>query len=147
LGQNAPAAGEAWGVSPWLEHIRRNWQQPDFNLGGRFAWLSEARELLEDGDSVQLEKQQMNLTWRFLDTFAQPDPFSFGALLAYRFKWDMVQRALSYDAAAAQVRLESLLTESLAKLPAQHYLADYLTDGSRSITPEVSYEEAHRDRA
>ncbi|MEM7734834.1 MAG: DUF2764 family protein [Deinococcota bacterium] len=147
LGQTAPATGEAWGVSPWLDHIRRNWQTPDFNLGGRFAWLSEARELLEADDSVQLEKQQMNLTWRFLESFAQRDPFSFGALLAYRFKWDMVQRALSYDVGAAQVRLEALLTESLSKLPADAYLAAYLTDGSRSITPEVSYEEAHDDRA
>ncbi|MEM6429097.1 MAG: DUF2764 family protein [Deinococcota bacterium] len=147
LGQTVPAAGEAWGISPWLDHIRRNWQTPDFNLGGRFAWLAEAQELLEAGDSVQLEKQQMNLTWQFLDNFAQRDPFSFGALLVYRFKWDMVQRALSYDAKAAQVRLESLLAESLRNLPATSYLAAYLPDSSRSITPEVSYEEAHDDRA
>lgn len=141
LGLGVPEDGEAWGIGAWVDHIRRHWDAPDFKLTGYFAWLPEAKRLLEQGDSLGLETQQMNLVWQFLASYAQRDPFSFAALLAYRFQWDILQRYLSYDQHKARERLEHLLSDSLTIAPAT-YLADYL-ENRTSHTPEVSYEETH----
>jgi hypothetical protein len=135
----APEAGEAWGIGSWVEHIRRHWDAPDFKLTGYFPWLPEAKRLLEQGDSLGLESQQMHLVWQFLERYAQRDPFSFAALLAYRFQWDILQRYLSYNPQQARKRLEQLLTDSLTIAP-ESYLADYL-ENRTSHTPEVSYAE------
>ena len=37
------------GIGQWFEHIRQNFNQPDFKLGQVFPWIPEAERLLAQG--------------------------------------------------------------------------------------------------
>jgi hypothetical protein len=106
-----PAKGEAWGAGAWVRHIELNWDDPDFKLNYVFPWIPPARTYLEKGETVQLEKHLMTVIWKKADQLAWNDPFSFDALIAYLFKWDILHRWLSNDSRAAKERFKSLVME------------------------------------
>ena len=56
LGENSPPKQTDWGYSPWIQRIERHWTEPDFGLGTVVPWVSEARRLWDDDDSVELER-------------------------------------------------------------------------------------------
>lgn len=106
-----PVKGEIWGVSEWTRAIEQNWDDPDFKLGYVFPWIPKARIHLEKGETVKLEKHLMSIVWNRAERLAFGNPFGFDALIAYLFKWDILQRWLSYDASAAKDRFKSLVLE------------------------------------
>jgi hypothetical protein len=110
-GLGPPAAGEIWGVGPLVRRIEAHWESADLGLGDVFPWLEEARALLEAANATGLERLLMEAGWRRLSRIADPHPFGFEQVLAFFFKWDIVQLWLSYDAAAAKTRFQQLLAE------------------------------------
>jgi hypothetical protein len=110
-GLGPPAAGETWGVGPLVRRIEAHWDSADLGLGDVFPWLEEARALLEAANATALERLLMDAGWRRLSRIADPRPFGFEQVLAFVFKWDIVQLWLSYDAAAAKTRFQQLLAE------------------------------------
>ena len=118
-GLGPPKAGEPWGVGPWVRAIENGWDATDFKLGSVFPWIDEARRRLEADDSLGLQQLLMNLVWDHLVAIGEKDPFSFDALLAYLFRWDILNRWLTHDPPTAQRRFEALLAE--------------VTDGHRQI--------------
>lgn len=113
--KTAPEPGEAWGVGPLVRQIERYWDDPDFKLGQRLPWIQQAREYVESGETLALEKLLMDLSWNQADMMAQKDAFAFDALLAYLFKWDILNRWLSYDSGAAKARFEKLVAEVIGE--------------------------------
>lgn len=110
-GQAAPETGETWGVGRWVHHIERNWDDPDFKLARVYPWVPQARAHLEAGETLALDRLLMGQVWDRMDRIGEQDLFSFEALLAYLFKWDVLDQWLSYDREAAKVRFESLIAE------------------------------------
>lgn len=110
LGQE-PFARPYWPAARWMPHVVLHWDDPDFKLAPVFPWVAQARTLLQAGDGLGLERLLGQLEWRLLDELAEPRPFSFAAVLAYRFKWGLVQRWLAYDQARSQDRFEHLIAE------------------------------------
>jgi hypothetical protein len=110
-GLGPPSAGETWGVGPWVRRIETHWDSADLGLGGVFPWLEEARALLESGNATGLERLLMDAVWRRLSRIADPHPLGFQQVLAFVFKWDIVQLWLSYDAKAAKTRFQQLIAE------------------------------------
>jgi hypothetical protein len=110
-GLPAPAAGEPWGVGPLVRHVEKNWDDSNFKLGAMYPWISQAREYLQAGEAVALERLLKNLLWDRVDRSIQPYDFGFEAVLAYLLKWDIVQQWLSYDVEAAKARFEELVVE------------------------------------
>lgn len=110
-GLRPPAAGETWGVGPWVRRIEAHWESADLGLGDILPWIDEARGLLEAGNATGLERLLMNAAWRQLSRIADPHPFGFEQVLAFVFKWDIVQLWLSYDADAAKTRFRQLIAE------------------------------------
>jgi hypothetical protein len=110
-GMAPPAPGETWGVGPWVRRIEAHWDSADLGLGGIFHWIDEAGELLEAGNATGFERLLMNAVWRRLSGIADRQPFGFEQVLAFVFKWDIVQRWLSYDADAAKTRFQQLIAE------------------------------------
>ncbi len=106
-----PAAGAPWGVGQRVAHILHNWDDPNFKLLPIYPWLPKAREFLEAGETLALERLLLRLVWDFADRVAQNNLFNFGAVLAYLFKWDTIERWLSYDPVPAKTRLDHLLAE------------------------------------
>ena len=113
-GLSAPAAGEAWGVGPWVPHIERHWEEADFGLAAIFPWIPQARQYLVAGETLPLERLLMGLIWDRVDLLT-PDMFAFDTVLAYLFKWDILRRWLACHRKAAQIRFETLVTEVIGE--------------------------------
>ena len=111
LGLSAPGSGELWGVGRWVGHIGRNWDDPDFKLGPLYPWIPQARAHLEAGEALALDRLLKNTIWDRMDRMAEGDAFGFEALLAYLFKWDILDQWLSYDKEEAKTRFEELVGE------------------------------------
>jgi hypothetical protein len=114
LGRPAPVsgpAGEPWGVGPWVRHIEQHWGDPDFKLRPLFPFLPKVRAALEKGDPLAVERLVLDVVWKSLGRYGERDAFSFDAVLAYRFRWDILARWLAFDAQVAQNRFESLVHE------------------------------------
>jgi hypothetical protein len=101
----------AWGAGPWLRHIVQHWDDPDFRLGPVFPWIGAARTHLASGAAADLERLLCDLEWRLLERLAEPEPFGFAAVVAYRFKWGLLERLLAYDRGQGQARFEQLIEE------------------------------------
>lgn len=91
--------------------ILRNWSAPDFNLAGVYPWIPGAARMLENRDALGLDRLMFRAEWRWLDSLEYASPFSFGALLAYLFQWDILNQWLSNDAIAAAEHFQELTAE------------------------------------
>lgn len=110
-GLPAPASGEQWGGGRWVRHIELNWDDSDFKLGALYPWIPQARAHLEAGEALALDRLLMNLAWDTMDRIAEGNEFGLEALLAYLFKWDILEQWLSYDKEEAKTRFEELVSE------------------------------------
>lgn len=114
-GLPAPASGQRWGVGRWVRHIERNWEDPDFRLGALYPWIPQARAYLEAGAALALDRLLMNLVWDTMDRMAEGSEFGLEVLLAYLFKWDILEQWLSYDTEEAKTRFEELVSEVIGE--------------------------------
>lgn len=108
-GRSLPAGTARWGIGACVDAIRRRWDEPDFGLEHIHTWLPNARELLSGHDAIGLERLLMGITWRRLSQYAERDMFSFSAVFAYVFQWDILQAWLAHDAESAQHRFRELI--------------------------------------
>lgn len=116
-GEPAPV-GQRWGVGERARWIERHWNEPDFGLGSVLPWVPHARDLLARGEATALETLLMTQTWTRLVRLAERHPFQFEDVYSYVFRWDIVQRRLTYDAPAAGRRFLTLVSEAIdAQLP------------------------------
>ena len=102
-----------WGVSPRTDWIERHWSDPHFGLATVIPWIPAARDLLLSGHAAALEKLLMEQTWVRLARIAERHPFGFEDVFSYVFRWDIVQRWLTYDATVATRRFASLVAETI----------------------------------
>jgi len=100
-----------WGVGPWVRHVERHWDEPDFRLGHLHPWLSAAQDLLTAGDALGLERLLMDATWRRLGHLAEQSTFSFAAVFSYVFKWDILRAWLVCDANKGKNRFRDLIDQ------------------------------------
>jgi len=111
LGLPVPAGDEVWGVGPWLHLMREGWERNDLGLEHLLPWIGEAAALLESGAALELERLLMNAVWRRLGRIAERSPFGFEPVIAFVFRWDILQRWLSYDAQAGKAHFQQLVAE------------------------------------
>ncbi len=111
LGLGPSAAGEVWGVGPWVGRIASAWDRADLGLGQVFPWIGEAAKLLDAGDAQGLERLLMDDVWQRLGRIGERSPFGFEPVIGFLFRWDVLQRWLSYDAEAGKNRFQELISE------------------------------------
>jgi hypothetical protein len=112
-GERPPASDNEWGVPPRAQWLSSHWDAPDFGLSGHYPWIGQARELLEARSAWDLERLLMNVMWERLGRIADQQLFGFEEVFAFVFKWDIVNRWLSYQADAAVERFRELVTEGM----------------------------------
>lgn len=112
-GLPAPKSGELWGVGCWVQHIERHWDDQNLKLASVFPWIPQVREYLENGDSLELERLQMNQVWDGMDRLTDKNYFGIDVILSYLFKWDMMQRWLANNVDAAITRFDELVSEAI----------------------------------
>ncbi|WP_017296870.1 DUF2764 family protein [Nodosilinea nodulosa] len=95
------------------QQIRRNWQQPDFGLAARYAWIPEVRGYLETGQVQLLERRMDEVRWNYAVQISRDNPFTLEAIAAYLARWDILFRWSRVDQAAGQQRFDQLVGEIL----------------------------------
>lgn len=118
-GEGPPPSGEFWGVAPRAQWIQSHWELADFGMSSHYRWVGEAHRLLAARAASDLERLLMNVVWDRLGRIADPYPFGFEQVFAFVFKWDIVNRWLSYQAQAAVTRFSELVAEGIGER-AQH---------------------------
>jgi len=111
LGLGPPAADEVWGVGPWLHLMIDGWDSNDLGLEHLLPWLGEAAQLLESGAALELERLLMNAVWTRLGRIGERSPFGIEPVVAFVFRWDILQRWLTYDADKGKARFQELVME------------------------------------
>ena len=106
-----PSAGELWGVGRYVSHIQRNWEVPDFKLSAVYPWIPQARQHLEAGESLALERLLKTALWDHVDRSVEPYDYGIKAVLSYIIKWDILDQWLSYNVEEAKKRFEELVAE------------------------------------
>ncbi len=112
-GERPVAGREIWGAGPRTRWIEKHWDEPDFGLQGQHTWLPEARRSIESRDAVGLERMLLNRLWALLVRIADDHPFAFEEVFAYVFRWEILDRWLTYRADAARIRFNDLTMEAV----------------------------------
>lgn len=113
LGENSPPKQSDWGYSPWLQRIERHWTEPDFGLGTVVPWVSKARRLWDDDDSVELERLILVESWKQFGRLSNGHYFDFAAVVLYVLRWSLINRRVNYDRETAQKRFNSLIDDGI----------------------------------
>jgi hypothetical protein len=113
LGENSPPKQSDWGYSPWIQRIERHWTEPDFGLGTVVPWVSKARRLWDDDDSVELERLMLVESWKQFGRLSNGHYFDFAAVVLYVLRWSLINRRVNYDRETAQKRFNSLIDDGI----------------------------------
>jgi hypothetical protein len=104
------------GIGLWFDHIRLNFNQPDFKLGQVSPWIPEAERLLAQGDLLTLYRLYgLGATWTYLKKRAEDYYFSFEAVVLYIARWDIIRRWQQLQAERGRAIFETLVTEALGE--------------------------------
>ena len=103
--------GSRWGMGRRVGHIAAHWEEPDFRLGAVYPWIPQAHALLEAEDARGLERLLMDVNWRVLGRLADREPMGFGGIVAFLFKWDILNAWLAHNAERATQRFRELMGE------------------------------------
>lgn len=114
-GESSPPMGQSWGVGNWVGYIERHWTEPGFHLEVMFPWVLEADRLLQEDDSLALERLQFEVNWQMLDRVGTGHYFDFEAVVIYVMRWSLVQRWTTYNGEAAVERFRQLVDSGTAQ--------------------------------
>ena len=101
------------GVGQWVDHIRRNWSHPDFNLAGRYPWIGEMQRLMGEGQARQAQRLLFSVAYRTWSQMAERYTFTFETVILYMARWEIIDRWTSQDADAGRQRFDKMITETL----------------------------------
>ncbi|HTD17571.1 MAG TPA: DUF2764 family protein [Chthoniobacterales bacterium] len=112
LGENSPPRS-VWGYSPWIKRIERHWTEPDFGLGTVLPWVSKARRLWENNDSVELERVILTESWKQFSRLSNGHYFDFAAVVLYVLRWSLINRRVNYSKEIAEKRFNLLINDGI----------------------------------
>lgn len=110
LGLGPPPA-----LGRWVDHIRRNWSEPQFNLAPRYPWIAPLERAMAAGDVAETDRIGISIPWNHFTRLSQQHHFSFEAVVLYVARWDVLNRWTSRDEAAGRERVEQLVSEAIGE--------------------------------
>ncbi|HEY5717888.1 MAG TPA: hypothetical protein VIS52_05285 [Motiliproteus sp.] len=138
--------GSDWGVGRWSQRIRAKWQEPVFGLEFCFPFASELRHLLEQDQSLAVEKLLLRELWQRLTRLLDGHYFDFEAVALYVMRWHLIERFIHHQREAALSRFDQLTDRVLSDvdglLLAMESTPGHLSSG-QSLQPHT--EGLHRD--
>lgn len=112
-GRPAPLEGEKWGAGRWVKVIERNWHEPGFGVQRAFPWVLEAQRLLDEKNTVALERLLLEEVWKELGRKSQGHDFDFIAVVIYVLRWDVMERWTHYQDEVALERFSGLIDAAI----------------------------------
>ncbi len=112
-GLPAPSKHDAWGFGRWVNHIAANWNELTFRLEQVYPWLSEAVKLLQQNDTVALERLLLGVAWEQLGRLGAGHDFDFQAVVIYLLRWNIIDRWTRYNSDVAEKRFAGLVDAGL----------------------------------
>lgn len=112
-GRPVPLEGEKWGAGRWVKVIERNWHEPDFGVQRTFPWVLEAQRLLDEKNTVALERLLLEEVWKDLGRKSQGHGFDFIAVVIYVLRWDVMERWTHYHDEVALERFSGLIDAAI----------------------------------
>lgn len=100
-------------VGRWGDHVRRNWQVPDFGLSRRFPWLTDYGRHVEQKRYTEAERKACQVIWREMARVADYHSFDLAAIIAYLVRWELISRWAARDGAAGRQRFNTLVEEAI----------------------------------
>ncbi|MGR9105832.1 MAG: DUF2764 family protein [Gammaproteobacteria bacterium] len=100
-----------WGTGRLVKPIEARWSDPDLRLTTLFPWIPTARKLLEDHDARNLDQLLLEVNWQKLNRIAERDPLGFEGVVAFLFKWDILNAWLARDAVRATQCFQAMVGE------------------------------------
>ncbi len=113
LGRPVPSAGSKWGYGAWMKMIETHWHEPSFGVERIYPWLPEADRLLEESDSLALERLLLNQVWDYYGRVVGDHYFDFEAVVVYVLRWDVIDRWSRYNGEAAARRFDRMVESAL----------------------------------
>ncbi|MBA1145932.1 hypothetical protein H0Z60_02555 [Ectothiorhodospiraceae bacterium WFHF3C12] len=115
-GRPAPGRHEPWGFGRYTDLIRRHWDRPALGLEHVMPAVTQFQRLLAGGDSSALEQALLRHVWGRLSRAGEGHYFDFRAVVIYVLRWNILDRWVSYDAAAASERFTLLCDDATADI-------------------------------
>jgi len=115
LGFGTPEEHQKWGCGRWVKVIERNWSEPGFGLHNAYPWVLEANRLLNENNTMALERLLLKELWNELGRRSQGHHFDFEAVVIYVLRWDVMERWTHYEAAEAQRRFARLVEATIGE--------------------------------
>lgn len=103
-----------YGFGNRLRFMSKHWREADFGIGHLMPWVGQANALIENDDSLALEKLLLEEVWRHYARIGQDHYFDFPAVVIYVLRWDVIYRWSSYDAEQALMRFDELVETGMA---------------------------------
>ena len=102
------------GFGKWPALLKKHWQEKDFGIGHLLPWVIDANTLIEQNDTLELEKYMLDLVWRHYARMGRDHYFDFAAVVIYVLRWDVINRWCNYNRELASARFEELVNAGLA---------------------------------
>lgn len=106
---------EPWGYGRWVWHIEHNWGRPDFGLANAVPYVVQFQQLIEQSDSLALERAILDTVFKEIGRIADMHFFDFESVALYVLRWDIVARWTGHDRERAQERFDQLVGEGLGE--------------------------------
>jgi hypothetical protein len=113
-GDPPPPKNSSWGMSPWLDHMQRHWQQPYLGLEKHLPWVVELTQLLQAEKHLPAEHFILHRIWQALDVHAFEHEFDLQAVAIYCMRWDLLIRWSSYNSNVAHTRFTALVNDAVS---------------------------------
>jgi hypothetical protein len=104
-----------YGIGRQFEHIRRNFNRPDFALGHVYPQLGRLAALFEAGNVLSFHRGLLAAVWRMLKRRADDYSFSFEAVVLYVARWNLLAQWQQLEPERGRQVFEALVTEALGK--------------------------------
>ncbi len=90
--EQAPDSKEYWAFPEIEYNIKHYWNQTDFGLKSLNTNIAGVDTLLQDNQSLELEKQMMEMVWNYCDKLSHGHYFDIDFIMLYAIRRSIVQR-------------------------------------------------------
>lgn len=103
------------GIGRQFEHIRRNFDRPDFALAHVYPQLGRLVAMFEAGDVLSFHRDLQVAVWGMLKRRADDYSFSFEAVVLYVARWNLLAQWQQLEPERGRQVFETLVTEALGE--------------------------------